>query len=154
MMSGKTSQRGFTVIELVVVITILGILAAFAVPRFTSLEGQARLASTQALAGSIRSGAALAHALWVAEGDPSSTSVTMEGEAITMANGYPNVATIGSTLVEYNGFQLDTSSGTDAVFRKQNQQTPPSPIANCFVTYTPPAAPNSAPHVAVTSGGC
>ena len=50
----KRIQDGFTLIELVVVVTILGILAAFAVPRFASLEGQARLASTQALAGSVR----------------------------------------------------------------------------------------------------
>ena len=46
-MNIKKAQTGFTLIELVVVITILGILAAFAVPRFASLEGQARLAATQ-----------------------------------------------------------------------------------------------------------
>ena len=94
----KRSNGGFTLIELVVVITILGILAAFAVPRFASLEGQERLASTQALAGSIRSGAALAHAVWLAQGDPASTSVTMEGQPITMAFGYPDAATIDGTL--------------------------------------------------------
>ena len=83
---------------------ILGILAAFAVPRFASLEGQARLASTQALAGSVRSGAALAHALWLAQGDPASASVTMEGQPIAMAFGYPDAAAIEA--VASNGRQI------------------------------------------------
>ena len=130
-------QSGFTLIELVVVITILGILAAFAVPRFASLEGQARLTATQALAGSVRSGASLAHALWLAQGNPASTSVTMEGQAITLAFGYPNAATVDDTLVEYAGFALTTPGGT-AVFTKDTPSG--TPIANCFVTYTPPAA--------------
>jgi MSHA pilin protein MshA len=146
----KIEQSGFTLIELVVVITILGILAAFAVPRFASLEGQARLAATQALAGSVRSGASLAHALWLAQGDPSSTTVTMEGNAITIANGYPNAATIDDTLVEYTGFALTAPGGT-AVFTKTTPAG--APIANCFVTYTPAPA-NGAPNVVVTPGGC
>jgi MSHA pilin protein MshA len=144
-------EGGFTLIELVVVITILGILAAFAVPRFASLEGQARLAATQALAGSVRSGASLAHALWLAQGDPASVAVTMEGQAITIANGYPNAATIDDTLVEYTGFELSIV-GTDAVFTKETPSG--APIANCFVTYTPPAAANQAPQVVSTTGGC
>ena len=144
-------QGGFSLIELVVVVTILGILAAFAVPRFASLEGQARLASTQALAGSVRSGAALAHALWLAQGDPNSTSVTMEGQPIEMAFGYPDSASIEGTLVEYAGFEL-TSAGGAAVFTKKSQSG--ETIANCFVTYTPPPAANEAPQIAATTGGC
>lgn len=150
-MNRKVSQGGFSLIELVVVITILGILAAFAVPRFASLEGQARLASTQALAGSVRSGAALAHALWLAQGNPSSTSVTMEGRPITMTNGYPDGATISSTLVEYSGFSLTTTNGA-AVFTKESSSR--TPIANCYVTYTPPASANAPPTVAATTSGC
>jgi MSHA pilin protein MshA len=149
-MNRKVKQGGFTLIELVVVITILGILAAFAVPRFASLEGQARLAATQAVAGSIRSGAALSHALWLAQGNPASVSVTMEGSAITMVNGYPNAASIRLTLVDTTGFVVTTPGGT-ARFTKATPAG--TPIANCFITYTPAPA-NGAPFVVVTSNGC
>lgn len=150
-MNTKIQQRGFTLIELVVVITILGILAAFAVPRFASLEREARGAATQALAGSIRSGASLAHALWLAQGNPASTLVSMEGQDITLVFGYPNAATVENTLVEFAGFS-PTTVGAARVFRK----TSPSgtPITNCEVSYTPPAATNGAPQVQSTTSGC
>ena len=149
-MNRQVKQGGFTLIELVVVITILGILAAFAVPRFASLEGQARLAATQALAGSVRSGASLAHALWLAQGNPASVAVTMEGAAIAISNGYPDGPTIDDTLVEYAGFLL-TAAGADAVFTKS---TPGGvAIPNCFVTYVPAPA-NGAPSVTATTAGC
>jgi len=150
-MSSKIKQGGFTLIELVVVITILGILAAFAVPRFASLEGQARLAATQSIGGSVRSGAALAHALWLAQGDPTSTTVTMEGNTITMSNGYPNAATIGNTLAENPPSGFVVTPGATTTFAKANSAG--AAIANCLVTYTPAAA-NSAPGVVSTTTGC
>jgi hypothetical protein len=77
--------------------------------------------------------------------------VTMEGAAITMANGYPNAATIASTLADTTGFAVTNPGGT-AVFTKQ---TPGGvSIANCLVTYTPAAAANTAPTVATTTAGC
>jgi MSHA pilin protein MshA len=149
---GRTQQGGFTLIELVVVITILGILAAFAIPRFANLEGQARTAAVQGLSGSLRSGASLAHAMWLAQGNPASTTVNMEGQVINMTFGYPNAATIQRTIVDLTGF-LPTTVGGDRRFTKAAANGT-TPIANCFVTYTPAAAVNTAPAVAVTATGC
>jgi len=150
-MSNKIKQGGFTLIELVVVITILGILAAFAVPRFASLEGQARTAATQSIGGSVRSGAALAHALWLAQGDPASVSVTMEGNAITIVNGYPDAATIASTLAENPPSGFLVTPGATTTFTKTSSSG--VAIANCVVTYTPAAA-NGAPGVVANTAGC
>lgn len=55
----RNSQGGFTLIELVIVIVILGILAAVAVPRFIDLSDEAESAALQGVAGSLASGAAI-----------------------------------------------------------------------------------------------
>jgi prepilin-type N-terminal cleavage/methylation domain-containing protein len=63
------ASRGFTLIELVVVITILGILAAFAVPRFLALNDTAERATIESFVGSIRSARMLAYADFKVRGD-------------------------------------------------------------------------------------
>ena len=73
------SQAGFTIIELVVVILLLGILTATALPRFLDASDDAHGAVVTSTAGSFRSGIELFKAGWQAEGQPT-TAVTNFGD--------------------------------------------------------------------------
>lgn len=64
----KNTQQGFTLIELVMVIVILGILAATAIPRFVDLSADATVASARGTAGSIASASAINYATRAARG--------------------------------------------------------------------------------------
>ncbi len=78
-MSAKQRNRGFTLIELVVVIAILAILAAFALPRFAQLSEQAHQASIQGTAGALSAGVALVKAQWVTNGTTTADNDGVEG---------------------------------------------------------------------------
>jgi MSHA pilin protein MshA len=135
----RKNQQGFTLIELVVVITILGILAAFAIPRFAALDSAARISATSAMVGTLRSAAALAHAQYLVAGNAPAT-VTMEGQVITLTNGYPDVPGIQLAIQDPSGF-APTVVGTTLTYTKSGAATP----ATCIATYTASAAANTAP---------
>ncbi len=121
------NQNGFTLIELVVVIVILGILAAVAVPKFVDMQSDARQASLEGLFGSVRSAMALSHAQALVDGVSNSTgaTITMEGTSITMDYGYPDIASIDDAINLSSDYSYDASTG---VFTLTGG-------TNCTVTY-------------------
>lgn len=138
-------QGGFTLIELVVVIALLGILAAFAIPRFASLEREARAATTQSLSGSVRSASAMSHGLFLATG---ATPISLEGNNIAITNGYPDADDIADTLADSTGYTVSTNgAGDTTTFVKTGAS------GTCEVVYVE-AAVNGAPAITVDTSGC
>ena len=143
-MNQSNRNRGFTLIELVVVIALLAILAAFAIPRYVGLEREARSASILGVSGSIRSGAALVHGLWLSQ---SINPVVMEGNSINLTEGYPDATDIALTLADLTGFTVAVNGGgNQAVFSKTG-------LSNCEVVYNDALA-GAAPLINVDTSGC
>jgi len=165
-MNVKANQEGFTLIELVVVIVILGILAVTAAPKFIDLTSDAKGSTIEAVKGALNSAADMAHAKALVAG-VNSGSVSIAGQTIAIENSYPtaasilNVMDINATLSGAAGAAGDfiyttAASGTAGDGTGITNYYHPTAItaADCIATYDETADPNVKPAISSTSTGC
>ncbi|UPQ88298.1 prepilin-type N-terminal cleavage/methylation domain-containing protein [Vibrio sinaloensis] len=155
-------QGGFTLIELVVVIVILGILAVTAAPRFLNLQNDARKSSLQGLKGAIDGAAGIVYGKAAIQGDENKDTSTVDG--IATAYGYPAAsdAGIGTAVVGLNTNDWSKIAATDGYYVTFYDEAISGSSAttitsgNCYVKYTGRAssAATATYSATVTNSGC
>lgn len=148
-------QKGFTLIELVVVMVILGILSAFAIPKFYDFRNSAGGADVNGAAGALNSASVTSHGAALATGATGATgSITMEGTAVSLVYGYPAASSTGIgaavniSLGTGTGTFTASSSGSTYIYVLNGA----TDGTNCRVTYTQATASSPATVAALTSG--
>ena len=142
---------GFSLVEIVVIVTLLGMGAAFAIPRFTSLANRTRASEVLALSNDLRTAVEAAHSQFVVAGSHLS-AVTLKGKVVALKNGYPDASTggIGNAITDWGGFTTRTNSSF-VVFYKTGSPSD----AQCSVTYKAASEPAIAAAITdINISGC
>jgi MSHA pilin protein MshA len=147
-MFNKSAQQGFTIIELIILVVVMGIIAAIALPKYTALVKQSRISVLSSVQNSVTSLTAMTSAL--ASG--ASTYTMPDGSVICMKNGYPDVVdgTICKSICSFialSGIQCfpGTPDTNTASFKFTND------VTNCNLQYSPT---NSGPSYNMLVNGC
>jgi len=153
----KTKQQGFTLIELIVVIVILGVLAAVALPRFLNVANDARRSVMQGVQGSMSGansmvyGKAAIRGQLAATGTLPAAALGIPGGNFALVWGYANNATTLARAMDIN--TLAATGDFIAVAGSIQHRKAPTP-ANCAVTYTPAANAVTPPRYTLVDTGC
>jgi MSHA pilin protein MshA len=164
----KKNINGFTLIELVVVIVILGVLAVVAVPKFIDLAGDSRKAVMSSLAGSLKSAVTMIHTKALIQNKRKGPDVIdANGIFYAIENGYPSTHNSGTgsgdssvnasgilNVVDLNGFPLmriqQTGNGVRQAFFYYGNGT----NSFCNITYNETASSDVPPQIVVYLDGC
>ncbi|MCU7998779.1 prepilin-type N-terminal cleavage/methylation domain-containing protein [Shewanella sp. SM95] len=173
-------QQGFTLIELVVVIIILGILAVTAAPKFINLQGDARASTIQGMKGAIQGANSLVYSKAALAGketkatdtlDIAGTSATTDHVAIVY--GYMDATQaaleagmdvkfdLATATSGTNDWIIDATTGTPNTATIRQRGAPADvaaagsePAKSCKIVYTAAASAGALPTITVTDNGC
>ena len=158
-------SKGFTLIELIIVIVILGILAVTAAPRFLNVSGDAKASTLAGVKGSLESASALVYGKSVIAGVQKAATGAITNPAINVVYGYPeaSIAAINA-IMDLPGDEWDVTlaganvhgavDGDDVVITSDGTALGTDASTACHVVYKESTAPETKPVITVYADGC